>query len=70
MSKKPRPCLRCDKPFVTTPEIRICAVCKGSTGSVHIAGKLRHYAGYQEALGGIGYNREFNKPVFTRGKNE
>lgn len=26
--KKPRPCLRCGKPFNTIPSIRICPTCK------------------------------------------
>jgi hypothetical protein len=25
---KKRPCLKCDKPFMTVPEIRICGDCK------------------------------------------
>jgi hypothetical protein len=27
--KKMRPCLKCDKKFMTTPEIRLCSICKG-----------------------------------------
>lgn len=31
---KKRPCLKCDKPFMTTPEVRLCVQCKESGSRV------------------------------------
>jgi predicted amidophosphoribosyltransferase len=61
--KKSRLCLRCDKKFMTTPEIRICPTCKG---------QLKHQSWYYNNCENsvISTMPVFVKPLDTRSKNE
>lgn len=59
--KKLRPCLRCDKKFVTTPEVRMCSQCKG-----HLKNKSWYYNNSEGST--FSTMRLMAKPVDTRSK--
>ena len=52
---KERPCLRCDKKIMSTPEMRICGDCK------------RPERTWAQSEGGLGYNPTYNRAKNTRG---
>ncbi len=57
--KKLRPCLRCDRKFITTPEVRICTPCK----KPNAAGRATQYLAAER---GFEYNLSFNWSKRTR----
>lgn len=62
--KKKRPCLRCDRLFLTSPQIRICVWCKNTVydpeegHNAHEDKVDATYAGYQAASRGLNYYRK------------